>query len=225
MVDSSFDIPRRIPVMTLRGVVLLPSAMMPLRIFEPRYRKMLDEVLSGDRMFGIVREREDVGQDEVELELSHEVGTVGLVRISKKHDDGTSFVLLQGLHRVRILSILEESPYRILEVEPLETLAEESFSALRMELFEAFRRNVELEGLVTEEILEMLSPIEDGGALVDLAAHHLCREVDVKQDLLEEPSLCERANILLRLLEVENERLTFLKQSFEGQGQEDMDSD
>ena len=108
MTHENIEIPNTLPAMTLRGVVLFPSAMMPLRIFEPRYREMLNDVLSQDRMFAIVREREDVSAEEVELELPYSVATAGLVRISKKHDDGTSFVLLQGLHRVRVRSILQE---------------------------------------------------------------------------------------------------------------------
>ena len=46
MSSESFDIPKELPVMTLRGVVLFPKAMMPLRIFEERYRQMLDDVLT-----------------------------------------------------------------------------------------------------------------------------------------------------------------------------------
>ena len=58
MTHENIEIPNTLPAMTLRGVVLFPSAMMPLRIFEPRYREMLNDVLSQDRMFAIVRERE-----------------------------------------------------------------------------------------------------------------------------------------------------------------------
>ena len=83
MTHENIEIPNTLPAMTLRGVVLFPSAMMPLRIFEPRYREMLNDVLSQDRMFAIVREREDVSAEEVELELPYSVATAGLVRISR----------------------------------------------------------------------------------------------------------------------------------------------
>ena len=147
---------------------------------------MLNDVLSQDRMFAIVREREDVSAEEVELELPYSVATAGLVRISKKHDDGTSFVLLQGLHRVRVRSILQEEPYRLLDIEPLKTEVEDSISGTRAELMSSLEQNVKLDGLVTGEILEMLNPLEDTVVLVDLAAHHVCRDTNLKQKMLEE---------------------------------------
>ena len=101
--------------------------------------------------------------------MPYSVATAGLVRISKKHDDGTSFVLLQGLHRVRVRSILQEEPYRLLDIEPLKTEVEDSISGTRAELMSSLEQNVKLEGLVTGEILEMLNPLEDTAVLVDLA--------------------------------------------------------
>ena len=220
MTHENIEIPNTLPAMTLRGVVLFPSAMMPLRIFEPRYREMLNDVLSQDRMFAIVREREDVSAEEVELELPYSVATAGLVRISKKHDDGTSFVLLQGLHRVRVRSILQEEPYRLLDIEPLKTEVEDSISGTRAELMSSLEQNVKLEGLVTGEILEMLNPLEDTAVLVDLAAHHVCRDTNLKQKMLEEDSLAERMCILLNFLQSENEKLAYLRESF-GEKSED----
>ena len=220
-VDS---IPQSIPVMTLRGVVLLPSAMMPLRIFEPRYRQMLDDVLSGDRMFAIVREKEDVSPEEAELELPYEIATVGLVRISKKHDDGTSFVLLQGLHRVRIKSISQEDPYRIIDIDPVMTVANDSIPQIRETLFCGLRKNQELNGMVTAEIIEMLNDIDDNATFFDLVAHHLCRETDIKQNLLEQASLEKRATYLTEYVESENGKLAFLKQTLGDSFEDEIDS-
>ena len=121
------------------------------------------------------------------------------MRISKKHDDGTSFVLLQGLHRLRIQSISQEEPYRILKVEPLNTVIEETVPLIRCNLVNGLKKNAELQGLVTKEILEMLTPLEDTTAFVDLAAHHICRDTDLKQEMLEEESLHQRAKMLMEL--------------------------
>ena len=120
MLKEVFEIPKQLPVMTLRGIVLFPKAMMPLRIFEERYRQMLDEVLSSTRIFGIVCERENVSEEEAHMEHPFDVATAGLIRVSKKHEDGTSFVLLQGIKRVKVRSISQELPYRIIETEEIE---------------------------------------------------------------------------------------------------------
>ena len=96
MTEEDFILPKEVPVMTLRGVVLFPKAMLPLRIFEERYKKMLSSRLLNNRMFAIACEREDVSPEEEQLELPFDIATVGLIRVSKENTDGTSFVLLQG---------------------------------------------------------------------------------------------------------------------------------
>ena len=146
MDSENFTIPNRIPAMTLRGVVLFPQAMMPLRIFEERYKTMLADRLNEDRIFAIVGERENVTEEEEHLELPFGMATAGLIRVSKENPDGTSFVLLQGLSRVRIVSIPQEIPYRIQEVEPVETIIDESAVGLRTKLTAQLERNQELGG-------------------------------------------------------------------------------
>ena len=88
--------------MTLRDCVLFPKAMMPLRIFEQRYRLMLEDVLRGDRVFALVGARPEEEQGQVEHEIPYDVATVGYIRVSKKNPDGTSFLLLQGIEMVRV---------------------------------------------------------------------------------------------------------------------------
>ena len=129
MEGTEIKIPSVVPAMTLRDAVLFPKAMMPLRIFEDRYRLMLKDALRGDRMFALVGGRSDAGapfdQD------FFDVATVGLIRVSKKHEDGTSFVLLQGVERVKVVSIRSEEPYRMLDVEPIERAADAQLSEQR----------------------------------------------------------------------------------------------
>ena len=84
--------------------------------------------------------------------------------------------MLQGLHRILIKSIVRDDPYRILQTERLDTIVEDSFSGARENLLVALRRNAELGGLVTDEILEMLLPLDDPCSLVDLTIHHVCRK-------------------------------------------------
>ena len=88
---------------------------------------------------------------------------------------------------------------------------------------ERLKQNAELQGLVTNEILDMLTPLEDTSAFVDLAAHHICRDTDLKQEMLEEDSLYQRSKMLMELLKVENEKLSFLKQSFGEMGEDEID--
>ena len=181
MSEKPIKIPKELPVMTLRGVVLFPKAMMPLRIFEERYREMLDDVLNTSRIFGIVCEREDVAEDEVHLEHPFGVATAGLIRVSKKHDDGTSFVLLQGIKRVKVRSVIQEMPYRIIETEEMESTSEGYSNMIRKDIEQALQQNKLLGGEVTDEMLEFLNPLDDDDAFVDLAAFTLCKHALRKQ--------------------------------------------
>ena len=205
-------VPKQLPVMTLRGVVLFPKAMMPLRIFEERYKEMLDEVLNTTRMFGIVCERENVAEDEVHMEHPFGVATAGLIRVSKKHDDGTSFVLLQGIRRVKVCEIVQEMPYRIIESEEMESIQDESSHKIRKEIEQALEQNKLLGGEVTDEMLEFLNPLDDDDAFVDLAAFTLCKHTLRKQAMLEVQHLSKRASMLLTDLHRENDRLATIKQ-------------
>tara|TARA_B100000035_G_C20838131_1_gene481757 strand:- start:62 stop:739 length:678 start_codon:yes stop_codon:yes gene_type:complete len=212
MSSDSLEIPKELPVMTLRGVVLFPKAMMPLRIFEERYRQMLDEVLSTTRIFGIVCERENVSQDEAHLEHPYSVATAGLIRVSKKHQDGTSFVLLQGIKRVRVCGIAREMPYRIIETEEMDSILDQSCSQIRKQIEEALEQNKLLGGDVTDEMLDFLNPLDDDDAFVDLAAFTLCKHTLRKQAMLEVQQLDKRASMLLTDLHRENDRLATIKQ-------------
>jgi len=208
--------------MTLRGVVLFPHAMMPLRIFEERYKTMLSERLNEDRIFAIVGERENVSEQEEHLELPFGVATAGLIRVAKENPDGTSFVLLQGLSRVRIVSIPQEIPYRILEVEPVETIVDESSIGLRDQITIQLARNQVLGGEVTDEMIDFLSPLEDDITFVDLAAYTLCKHTLRKQAMLEVQNLSKRASMLLSDLTKENDRLDLIKQALGGRQDDDL---
>ena len=212
MLSDSLEIPKELPIMTLRGVVLFPKAMMPLRIFEERYRKMLDDVLSTTRIFGIVCERENVSQDEVHLEHPYSVATAGLIRVSKKHQDGTSFVLLQGIKRVKVCKIVREMPYRIIETEEMDSILDDSCGQIRKQIEEALEQNKLLGGDVTDEILDFLNPLDDDDAFIDLAAFTLCKHTLRKQAMLEVQQLDKRASMLLTDLHRENDRLATIKQ-------------
>ena len=217
------NIPSRIPAMTLRDVVLFPQAMLPLRIFEDRYKKMLSDVLNQDRIFAIVAERHQTLTDDHLDEPPFEVATAGLVRVSKENDDGTSFVMLQGLSRVRIRSIDDEGPYRILKVEPLETIIEKDTKEYRNKIYDALVQNKLLGGETSKDMLDYLETIEDDVAFVDLAAFTLCKNTIRKQAMLEVQRLHKRAEMFFDDLMQENLQLSVWKQSSLNQDSMDLD--
>lgn len=211
----SFSIPREVPVMTLSGVVFFPQAMLPLHIFEPRYRQMLEDVLEGERIFCVAGQNESLAEDDGRFEPPYEIASVGIVRASHQNDDGTSNLILQGLTRVRVRRIIREEPYRLAEIEPL--ICEpgtdpETLAAQKRQLIKVLKSHARLGGRVPEEVLAFLEKVDDADAVIDLAAFTLCSDDDEKQHLLEILDTQRRYAAYLDYLSGENARLALDKQ-------------
>ena len=211
MENFPYKTPSEIPAMTLQDVVFFPKAMMPLRIFEDRYRQMLKDVISGNRIFAIVAERENLSPGEEVSEPPIEVATAGVHRVGKNNEDGTSFVLLQGIERLRVRKIVQETPYRVMKVEPWETVVDGELDSIREELLSEMKTNIELGGEVTDDVFEYLSPLDDVVAFVDLAAFTLCKHVVRKQAMLEVQKISKRAQMVIDDLRRANKELKLYK--------------
>src|SRR5580765_4295539 len=109
------EIPTAVPVMTLPSATLFPQALLPLYIFEPRYRQMLADMLKQDRMFTVAMQKPGRVR-----ETPCTVAGLGLIRVSVGHNDGTSHLILQGLARVELLRTVQTKPYRIASIRTLE---------------------------------------------------------------------------------------------------------
>ncbi len=97
------------------GSILLPTMVLPLHVFEPRYRALVDDVLNGDSEFGVVMiERgSEVGGDDVRSD----VGTIARVLESKIYDDGRSAIISIGTSRFRVNAWLPDDPYPLADIE------------------------------------------------------------------------------------------------------------
>ncbi|MCX6885152.1 MAG: LON peptidase substrate-binding domain-containing protein [Verrucomicrobia bacterium] len=109
-------LPQEVPVMTLPNATLFPQALLPLYIFEPRYRQMLSDALKGSRMFSVAMQKPGSNR-----EIPSPVAGLGLIRASVSHRDGTSHLILQGLTRVELAETIRYKPYRIQRIRPIPT--------------------------------------------------------------------------------------------------------
>jgi Lon protease-like protein len=109
-------LPSEVPVMTLPSVTLFPKALLPLYVFEPRYRRMLADVLQAQRMFAVAMQKPGRLR-----EAPAPVAGLGLVRASVGHRDGTSHLVLQGLARVELERAVRYKPYRVQRIHVLES--------------------------------------------------------------------------------------------------------
>jgi Lon protease-like protein len=127
-------LPRETPVMVLPNVTLFPQAMLPLYMFEPRYRRMLADALESNRMFAVAMQKPGRSR-----ETPSPVAGLGLVRVSVGHRDGTSHLILQGVARVQLAEAVRYKPYRVHRVKliaspPCDNVAVDALLARMREL-------------------------------------------------------------------------------------------
>ena len=115
---DSLTIPDKAGVILLPDAVLFPHGALPLHIFEPRYRQMLEEAIEGECMFCVGNL---LGDDSTDPErCAAPVGTVGLIRASRESEEGTSNLLLHGVIRVYFESWhTDEKPYPYASIRPV----------------------------------------------------------------------------------------------------------
>lgn len=122
------------------GSVLFPGAVLPLQVFEPRYRQMVEDIAAADNRFGVVLIRrgfEVGGGDE-----RHDVGTIARVVRRGESEDGVILLLGLGEERIRVEAWLEDDPYPIAEVETLAESAEAVAAAGAITAADAARRRL-----------------------------------------------------------------------------------
>ncbi len=199
-------IPSRVPVMILSNVTLFPGMMLPLFIFEPRYRRMLADVLEGNRMFAVAMLKPGGHQ-----ETAVPVGGVGLIRASVQNEDGTSNLILQGLDRVAIVRSVQYKPYRVVEIAPLPMQEECSVTAdaLMGRLKELLAARIEpgehpnppaLDEKSVNRFMEKLQAVDSPEQLADMVSCSLIQSSFHRQEILETVSVEERLRKLIGFL-------------------------
>jgi ATP-dependent Lon protease len=204
--------------MTLPNLPFFPQALLPLHIFEPRYRRMLRDVLATNRLFAVACMNLGAEESEARFEPPHRVACIGLVRACQKNENGTSNLLLQGLCRIAIESILGDEPYRRIRIRALtsEPGAPPGENArLRLELSRLIKLKLRLSPGGTEGMTDLLKTVEDPEIFADIAAFNLCDDILVKQRLLETLDVNRRLLMLLKVLRSEIDT-TILHQKLQG---------
>jgi len=199
-----------VPIFPLPDVVLFPGTVLPLHIFEPRYRKMLADAMAGERMIGMAQLQHGweshVGLKPPVLPL---LG-VGRVADTENLADGRCNIALIGLARCRILNEVEkDEPYRIASVETLRDkalhgaeqhkLSKDIRAAIQATAELLLRRSVRPEA--RELLGRSLAEREDPGAAADFLASVFIRDPRIRQTLLENLDALQRAAQVQKLLE------------------------
>lgn len=195
------DLPDKVPVMPLPGAVLFPHALLPLYIFEPRYREMLEYALKRDRMFCVALVKPSC-PDWYSIEDFFHVAGVGLIRACVGRGDGTSNLILQGLRRVRFLEFERETPFPVAKIDIVESRGEASVEseALGAKVVELYGKLKTKGRELPRKVDRYLSDLNDLEMLADLMASTFIEDSLRRQQVLEEDSLNQRLRVIIQYL-------------------------
>jgi ATP-dependent Lon protease len=204
---DELQIPSTLPVLPLKETVVFPESMTPLAIGQERSVRLVDDVVSGDRMLALVTvedtEAETPGWDDL-----YRVGTAAVVHKLIRVPDGTLRILVQGLRRVRLEQKVMDDPYLVGEFTevPDELVESREVEALTRNVQSLFARIIGLVPYLPEELQIAAANVDDPSALTHLVASTLRLKTEEKQQLLEESNVERRLRqvsmILNRELEV-----------------------
>jgi Lon protease-like protein len=224
---EGMQLPREVPVMTLPNAILFPGALLPLYIFEPRYRRMLADALHSHRLFAIAMQKPGRTR-----EIPSAVAGLGLIRVAVTKQDATSYLIVQGLMRIELEEVVRRRPYRVQRVRPLQTPAdgnapltaltdqlralvaerlEQGIAAIPLELKDAVpvEDTSQLDSLAAfslQHFLKYLAKLEDPGQVADLVSCTLLPKAEDRQSVLETVDLERRLHQVIQLLIAEIHR-------------------
>jgi len=209
---------RELPLFPLPDVVLFPQEVLPLHIFEPRYRMLLRTVMAGDQRFGVVRW-------DPQNQTMAEVGCCAEILHCQTQDDDHSNIVTMGQQRFRVLDIVREAPFRVGMVSWIEDEPEASHAQLvelAGDVGQALRDVVELTGKLIGKPASLPNDLPDLPRELSfwIGAHLGGPVADHQQALLEITDTSERLRQEYELLDQTRRQLaarTVLKDTFQPQ--------
>src|SRR4051794_18238852 len=200
-------LPSEVPIMTLPNATLFPQALLPLYIFEPKYRQMLLDSLNTNRMFSVAMQKPGRTR-----ETPSPIAGLGLIRVSVGHNDGTSHLILQGIARVELEETVRYKPYRVQRIRPLEAPPNNELvvDALVAKVRELLEERVELgmpfpfpvvskdkaaetpAGFSPKDVIDYLDKLNDAEQIADLVSCAVLSGPVERQTILETVNLESR---------------------------------
>ncbi len=187
----------------LPKVVLFPHVILPLHIFEPRYRQMTEDAIKDDHLITMVQSRPIApGTPCLEPVPIYEVGCVGRIVQYERLADGRFHLLLLGCKRVRLVREIDSPKlYRTAEASLLEDQEPVlPLDSLREELIRIFLGILKQNNDLDSDLARLLHSNLSLGSLTDIMAHAIDAPASVKQSLLEEVHVADRVTVLLEML-------------------------
>ena len=195
---------RAYPVLPLRDIVVFPHMIVPLFVGREKSIKALEEVMRSDT-FILLATQKNASDDDPATSSIYETGTLASVLQLLKLPDGTVKVLVEGAQRGKVLKYTDRSEYYEATAVVLQDDMGEKVEAeaLARSVVTEFENYVKLNKKVSPEVVGVVQQIEDYAKLADTVASHLAVKIPDKQGILETPTVAERLEKVLGLMESE----------------------
>src|SRR5438477_3267983 len=195
---------RAYPVLPLRDIVVFPHMIVPLFVGRDKSIKALEEVMRSDTFILLATQR-NASDDDPATDSIYETGTLASVLQLLKLPDGTVKVLVEGAARAQVKGYTDRSEYFEAKAVVLGDDSGEQVEAeaLARSVVNEFENYVKLNKKVSPEVVGVVQQIEDYAKLADTVASHLAVKIPEKQGILETPSVTERLEKVLGLMESE----------------------
>src|ERR1041385_5191884 len=202
-------LPETLPILGLSDIVIFPAMVAPLLVDTAQSIRLIDDVVEGDRLLGLVLQRKPDAENPQPEDL-WEAGCAARVLKMLKFPDNTVRVLVEGLWRIRIKEYETQTPYLRAKVEILRDISTDSLelAALARNAHSQFQEIIKLTPALSDQVKIAALNTEVPGNLSDLIAANLNLNLEERQRLLEIPDVQKRLLHLKPLMERELEVLT-----------------
>lgn len=189
-----------VPLFPLPDTVLFPHTLLPLHVFEPRYKALISDALASDKMIGVVQLRPGWDDDYFGCPPIYKLFGIGRIVESERWDDGRYDILLTGLYRAQLVQEIEREVYREAEVElvpdyiPADHAVEvQDIHEILLQVLKKLSSTLPPDvKIYAGEDLNNLSP----GMLTDIMASLLVNDPYDRQSLLAESNVARRQQLL-----------------------------
>ncbi len=193
-------LPNVIPILPIRNIVVFPGTVMPLNVGRPKSKALLDEVMPGDKLIGVVTQRNADIEDPQYNDL-YTVGVCCTILKLFKLPDGNQSIIVHGLARFRLLEVIQTEPFATGRIEVLEDVLNPGpeLDALVASVRQQANRVIELSPNTPDEAAQVLNSITNPSALADFLAANLPTDrgdVTDKQMMLEELDVEKRLRLI-----------------------------
>jgi ATP-dependent Lon protease len=205
-VGGGVAMPDEVPVLPLRDSVTFPDTLTPLAVGQERSIRLVNDVLSGNRLLAMIASRDPELEAPGPADL-YEYGVSGVIARMLKVPDGSLRILVQGAQRIHVVEWVEDRPYPVARIEEVPDVIEEGpeLTALMRNVQQTFSHIIEEVPYLPEELLMAVANVEDPSALSHLIAGALRIKTEEKQELLEELDVAKRLRKLSQILAREME--------------------